>query len=91
MARYGTCNQEHGAFYYSGYDDSTNNHPRNGVAVIVTKRAQHVIGFNPVSDRIMLLEIQGTQRKINIIQIYAPTAEPRYNDLVKDFYNSFKK
>lgn len=40
----------------------------------------------------MLLQIQGAQRKINIVQVYAPTSENRYDEEVLNrfFSNEIK-
>ena len=54
--------------YYSGRNCVT------GVAFIVTGRLKRsVLGYNPVSDRIILIRIQGKPMNITVVQVYAPT------------------
>ena len=47
---------------------------RNGVAIIVNKRAQNtVLGCNLKNDRMISVHFQGKLFSITVIQIYAPT------------------
>ena len=47
---------------------------RNGVALIVNKRAQNaVIGNNLKNDRMISVQIEGKPFSITVIQVYAPT------------------
>ena len=47
---------------------------RNGVALIVNKRAQNaVIGNNLKNDRMISVQIEGKPISITVIQVYAPT------------------
>ena len=65
--------------YYSGNNDDRN----NGVGFFCSKKiANCVLGYNPVSDRIMTLRVQGHPINITIIQAYAPisTAEEEVSD-----------
>lgn len=73
--------------YYSG-DDTTRN--RNGVAMIVKREiAKAVIGFTPISDRVMLLKINSSPSNINIIQVYAPTSESTEEE-IENFYQTLE-
>lgn len=70
---HGSCPTSNGTFYYSG-----NNNPKNlyGVGVIVDKRiAGSVMSFIPYSDRVMMLKLKTDKGNMNIIQVYAPTAD----------------
>lgn len=83
----GICRNEHGTLYYSGSDPQDRDH-RNGVGIFVS--AAHcgaVISHTPITDRIMLLQLQGQPFKLNIIQLYAPTAEKRYDNEVENLYS----
>ena len=56
---------------YSGIETST----KNGVAIITNKSVgDTMLGYNPVSDRIISLRLQAQPVNITIIQIYAPTS-----------------
>ena len=71
--------------YYCGQDSLR----RNGVAIIVNKRAQNaVLGCNLKNDRIISVCFQGKPFNITVIQVYALTsnteeaeAEQFYKDL----------
>jgi endonuclease/exonuclease/phosphatase family metal-dependent hydrolase len=84
----GIHQHEKGNLYYSGSDPQDRNR-RNGVAVFVkTEFVPYIKNFVPISDRIILLQLHGQPTNVNIIQVYAPTAEPRYDNDVEDFYES---
>ena len=49
---------------------------RNGVAVFVRKEwSNSVLGYNPISDRLMTIRISGKPTNLTIIQTYAPTSQ----------------
>ena len=58
---------------------------RNGVAIMVNKRAQNaVLGLNLKNDRMISVHLQGKSFNIAVIQVYAPisnTEERFYEDL----------
>ncbi len=55
---------------------------RNGVAIICDKAtAGSVIGYNPVSDRLMSIRLDGHPVKTTIIQLYAPTSAASDEDI----------
>ena len=57
--------------YYSGGQES-----RNGVAIMTQgKWSEAVAEYKPVSDRVLVVIFNTRPIKLNIIQIYAPTAE----------------
>lgn len=69
--------------YYSGNNEP---HHRNGVAVIVkTELDSYVKNVIPISDRIIVIQLAGKPLSINIIQIYAPTAD-KNEQVVEEFY-----
>ncbi|XP_039278804.1 craniofacial development protein 2-like [Nilaparvata lugens] len=79
----GKCRTNNGVFYYSGIDDP--NH-RYGVGVIIDKATNaSVQSFTPYSERVMMLQIKTCTGHLNIIQIYAPTADSEEVE-VKEFY-----
>ena len=48
---------------------------RNGVVIIVNKRAQNaVLGCNLKNDRTISVHFQGKAFSITVIQVYAPTS-----------------
>ena len=58
---------------------------RNGIAIMVNKRAQNaVLGWNLKNDRMISVHLQGKSFNIAVIQVYAPisnTEERFYEDL----------
>lgn len=73
-----------GEIYYSGSNDP--NH-RAGVAVMVSKQVNgSVVGYVPLSERVMLLRLKTNYRPMNIIQVYAPTAD-KQDEEVEQFYD----
>ncbi|XP_039290728.1 craniofacial development protein 2-like [Nilaparvata lugens] len=79
----GKCGTNNGVFYYSGIDDP--NH-RYGVGVIIDKATNaSVQSFTPYSERVMMLQIKTCTGHLNIIQIYAPTADLEEVE-VEEFY-----
>lgn len=72
-----------GPIYYSS---SPNSLHRNEVAVILEESlALAVRNFLPLSEQVMLLQLRGNPLNINIIQVYAPTANKEHQE-VKKFY-----
>jgi len=64
---------------------------RNGVAIICGRRmAASILGFNPVSDRMITARFQGNPIHTSVVQVYAPTAESE--EIVHDeFYESLQE
>ena len=59
---------------------------RNGVAIMVNKRAQNaVLGCNLKNDRMISLRFQGKPFSIMIIQVYAPISNTEESE-VEQFY-----
>ena len=64
--------------YYSGNEKGRS----NGVAFITSSLiSKHVLGYNPVSDRIISIRIQARPINLSIIQVYAPTYTASDDDL----------
>ena len=59
---------------------------RNGVGILMRNNiAKSLIGYWPVSDRVIMIKIQAKPFNINIIQLYAPTQD--YDeDEIEEFY-----
>lgn len=73
--------------YYSGNNDPKH---RNGVGIIVTQEIKKCVkSFIPRSDRMLLLQLHSTPVNVNIIQVYAPTAE-KSDELIEEFYDQLK-
>ena len=79
----GEFNSDDHCIYYCGQESLR----RNGVAIMVNKRAQNaVLGCNLKNDRMISVYFQGKPFNITVIQVYAPTsnaeeAELFYEDL----------
>ena len=62
-------------------------HHEKGVGILLHKEiAKFVIGFWPVSDRVIMVKIHAKPFNINIIQVYAPTSSSSEEDL-EEFYS----
>lgn len=67
------CDIKRYRMYYSEMPDGERQH---GVGLVVCKSiAKNVTNFVPISERIMLIQVETTPVKWNIIQVYAPTTE----------------
>lgn len=74
-------------FYYSN-----NSRRKNGVAIIVNKDIKKIIkNFRPYSDRICLLQLRTSPVNINIIQVYVPTSDKKYDKEIDNIYQAIKK
>ncbi|XP_045471740.1 craniofacial development protein 2-like [Harmonia axyridis] len=74
--------------FYSGNNDPLH---WNGVGIIINKMLKpYVRSFVPYSDRMALIQLNSTPRNINIIQIYAPTAD-KDDDVIEDFYEQLSQ
>ena len=79
----GEFNSDDHYIYYCGQESLR----KNGVAIIVNKRARNaVFGYNLKNDRMISVRIQGKPFNITVIQVYAPTG----NVVAKDGYNIMK-
>ena len=73
--------------FFSGHDTTG----KNGVAFICNKKTcKSVFGYNPISDRIISIRLQGKPVNITLVQIYAPTLDAE-DDEIDEFYNVLQK
>ena len=71
---------------YSGGEEH-----KEGVGMIISKKyAANVMGFLPVSSRVMLVKLAGKPFNIAIVQAYAPTGDHTDEDIEK-FYQDIEK
>ena len=78
----GKFNSDDHDIYYSGQEFLR----RNGVAIMVNKRARNaVFGCNLKNDRMISIRFQGKPFNITVIQVYAPTSNVEEAD-VERFY-----
>lgn len=67
----GTLTSEGIQMYYSGGTDNKN---RNGVAIMISEKiAASVVNFLLLSDRVIMVVLETTYRRMNVLQAYAPT------------------
>ena len=79
----GECQIGDHIVYYAGNEDR--NH-RQGVGLIIKKELKpSIISCLPYSDRVILLKIRGNPFNINLIQVYAPTAD-KGEEIAEDLY-----
>ena len=72
-----------GKMIYSGKEKSG----LSGVAIYLRgKLTSALMGYNPISDRILLVCLKGTAQNITIIQVYAPTSALPQEER-ENFYN----
>lgn len=77
-----------GYMYYSGSNDSKHKY---GVAIIIRKELKKsVLHVMQYTERIILLKLKSYTHDINIIQIYAPTAE-KDDEEIESFYQSLEE
>ena len=75
------------SLYFSGNDKIE----RKGVAFICTEKIKKcVLGFNPISDRIITIRIQGKPIHFTFIQVYAPTSTADEEEM-DYFYDALQK
>lgn len=71
-----------GVLYYPGTVDQQKH--SNGVGVLVDKETnKSVIGFVPLSKRVMMIQLQTSKIRVNIVQVYAPTTKKSRNSTQK--------
>ena len=60
---------------------------RRGVALVLSKTAQKaLIGYNPISERIIMARFQAFIGELIVLQVYAPTADSSDKD-INEFYD----
>ena len=84
--RMGEFNSDDHYIYYCGQESLR----RNGVAIIVNKRAQNaVLGYNLKNDKMITVCFQGKPFSITVIQVYAPTSNAEEAELER-FYEELQ-
>ena len=84
--RMGEFNSDDHCIYYCGQESFR----RNGVAIMVNKRAQNgVLGCNLKNDRMISVHFQGKPLNIMVIQAYAPTNNDEESE-VEWFYEDLQ-
>ncbi|XP_052744154.1 uncharacterized protein LOC128199289 [Bicyclus anynana] len=74
-------------FYFSGSDNSSS----NGVGILVPDRLNgYVLGYNPVSDRIVTMKLNTKPCTLNIVSIYAPTSQSSEEE-IETFYGKLEE
>jgi len=82
----GKFNSDDHYIYYCGQESLR----RNGVAIMVNKRAQNaVLGCNLKNDRMISVRFQGKPFNITVIQVYAPTSNAEEAE-VERFYENLQ-
>lgn len=84
MSGNGQCIIDNHKVYHSG--DENNKHV-HGVGLIISRILQdYIINFTPVSERIIVIQLNGNPVNINIVQVYAPTTHAEDAE-IDQFYN----
>ena len=82
----GEFNSDDHYIYYCGQESLR----RNGIAIIVNKRARNeVLGCNLKNDRMISVHLQSKPFNITVIQIYAPTSNAEEAE-VEQFYEDLQ-
>ena len=59
---------------------------QSGVGILLEKEtAKSLIGYNPISDKILIVRIQGRKKNMALIQAYAPTSSSEIEE-AEEFY-----
>ena len=73
---------------YSGKEEGRS---RQGVGFILNKSASRaLIGYNPISPRVISLRLKAHPLNISIVQVYAPTSDAAENE-AESFYESLQE
>lgn len=82
----GQCGGGGVEFVYSGGEE----HQRGVGVMMTTKTARCMMGYMAISDRVLLVKLAGKPININIIQVYAPTAD-RPEEELDEFYEMMEQ
>lgn len=86
----GIYSAEKYSMYYSCGSESDYSR-RHGVGVVVNSEIKKAVtNFIPLSDRVMMLQINARPIRLNIIRVYAPTAD-KPEEEVEDFYEEITR
>ena len=83
--RMGEFNSDDHYIYYRGQESFR----RNGVAIIVNKRVNVVLGRNHKNNRMISVRFQGKLFSITVIQVYAPTSDAEELNSSMKTYKTF--
>ena len=76
-----------GTFVYSGAQKSG----RNGVGFYLSSKVENsMLGYNPISERIMTIRLHAKPANITIVQVYAPTSTASDQD-IDEFYQALQE
>ena len=81
----GEFNSDDHYIYYCGQESLR----RNGVAIMVNKSLNAVLGCNLENDRMISVHLQGKPFNITVIQVYAPTSNAEETE-VEWFYEDLQ-
>ncbi len=77
----------HHTFIFSGRETAG----YGGVGMYLGEEtSKALLGYNPISDRVLSMRLQGKPMNITLIQVYAPTSTATQEE-IDDFYNSVKQ
>lgn len=78
---------EGNTLYFSGHETES----KNGVAILVPRKLSScVLGYNTVNDRIMTIKLACKPLPMNLVQVYAPTAQSSEQD-IDNFYGALEE
>lgn len=82
----GIVRDEEHVTIYSGGEQHT-----HGVGIMMKKEiAKCMLGYWPISDRIIMMKVKGSPFNINIVQVYAPTSDHPDED-IEQLYEKIKE
>ncbi|KAL0852131.1 hypothetical protein ABMA28_000368 [Loxostege sticticalis] len=77
---------DHHVVYFSGNDISSS----NGVGFLIPIHQNNcVMGYEPVSDRIISIKLKSSPMNLNIVQVYAPTSTES-DEAIEKFYSELE-
>ncbi|KAL0901105.1 hypothetical protein ABMA27_006427 [Loxostege sticticalis] len=77
---------DHHVVYFSGNDISSS----NGVGFLIPIHQNNcVMGYEPVSDRIISIKLKSSPMNLNIVQVYAPTSTAS-DEAIEKFYSELE-
>ena len=81
--------QDNKLVMFSGKDEGSGY--SQGVAVIVSKEPRRaLLGYSPISDRVLKVRFQGKPQNISFIQCYAPKSNAKDEEM-EEFYDTLQE